>query len=79
MFNRNLDDRLGSLSLSAAVKGHVEVQRPKLPAIETDDSRVREAVQESFVAGYRSVVCIAEALGILSSLAAATLIDSRPR
>ena len=79
VFNRNLDSRLDSLSLPAAVREQVTVQRPKLAAIETDDARVRDAVKGSFVAGYRSVVWIAVALGILSSLSAATLIDSRPR
>jgi EmrB/QacA subfamily drug resistance transporter len=78
-FDRNLDSRLNSLGLSAAVREGIEVQRPKLAAIETDDARVREAINESFVAGYRSVVWIAAILGILSSLSAGTLSDNKQR
>lgn len=79
VFDRNLDRRLSSLSLPAAVLEHIEIQRPKLAAIETDDARVRKAVEESFVAGYRAVVWIAALLGIASSLSAATLIARQPR
>jgi len=45
--------------------------------METDDPRVREAVAGSFTAGYRTVVWIAAALGVLSSLTAAALIDNK--
>jgi hypothetical protein len=68
---------LNSLSLAPAVRERIEIQRPKLAAIQTDDARVREAVDESFVLGYRAVVRIAAILGILSSLSAITLIDNR--
>jgi MFS family permease len=77
VFNRNLDGRLNSLKLPAAVREQIEVQRPRLAAIETGDARARNAVKESFVVGYRSVVWIAAILGIMSSLSAATLIGAR--
>jgi EmrB/QacA subfamily drug resistance transporter len=77
VFNRSLDSRLTALSLPAEVRERIEAQRPKLAAMETDDLRVREAVAESFTAGYRTVVWIAAALGILSSLIAAALIDNK--
>jgi EmrB/QacA subfamily drug resistance transporter len=74
VFDRNLDGRLNLLKLPAAVREQIEVQRPKLAAIEAGDARAQDAVKESFVAGYRSVVWIAAILGIMSSLSAATLI-----
>jgi len=79
VFNRNLDRRLDTLGLPAAVREQVRMQRPQLAAIKTDDARVRNAVRESFVDGYRGVVWIAAFLATMSSLSAATMIDSRPR
>jgi EmrB/QacA subfamily drug resistance transporter len=78
VFNRSLDRRLSSLNLPAQVREQIEMQRPRLAAIETDDARGQEAIRESFVDGYRVVVWIAMFLGIASSLSAATLIKNKP-
>ncbi len=79
VFDRGLDRRLTALNLPAAVRERIDAQRPKLAAIQTDDSRVQHAVKESFVAGYRAVALIAAALAVLSSLSAAILIDRKPQ
>jgi hypothetical protein len=75
VFSRALDGRLNRLGLPASTLAQIESQRPKLAAIETDDARVREAVDESFVAGYRVVLWMAVALAVASSVSAAALID----
>jgi hypothetical protein len=76
-FNRGLERRLDALHLPAAERQSVEIQRPKLAAIETDDPRVRAAVEQSFLEGYRTVLWIAAALGIASSLTALYLLAPR--
>jgi MFS family permease len=74
VFSRVLHERLNRLDLPAATRAQIESQRPKLAAIETSDPRVREAVDEAFVAGYRVVVWVAVALAVASSVSAAVLI-----
>jgi MFS family permease len=79
VFNRALDRRLAPLPLTAAARGEIDRQRPKLAAAETPDPRIRRAVQESFVAGYRAVSWISVVLALASSLSAAVLIRSEER
>jgi hypothetical protein len=74
VFSTALDGRLNRLGMPAAARAYIEPQRSKLAAIETDDPRVREAVDEAFVAGYRVVLGMAVALAVASSLSAAALI-----
>jgi EmrB/QacA subfamily drug resistance transporter len=75
VFNRVLDRRLHSLGLPPASIERIYTQRSKLAAIETSDHREREAVVESFVAGYRVVLWIAVGLALASSLTAVVFID----
>jgi EmrB/QacA subfamily drug resistance transporter len=70
--NRQLD------SLAPAVRADIESQRSKLAAIETKDARARRAVEESFFAGYRTVLWLAAGLAAASSVSAAVLIANEP-
>ncbi|MGA2596289.1 MAG: MFS transporter [Bryobacteraceae bacterium] len=78
-FNTKLNRRLDALHLTPQVRGQIDKQRPKLGAIETSEVGVRDAIGESFVAGFRAIVWIAALLSIASSLSAAVLIDSQRR
>jgi EmrB/QacA subfamily drug resistance transporter len=77
-FNRALDERLNSLHLPAEIREQIDRQRPRLAAAEATDIRGRQAIQESFVAGFRAVVWAAAILGLASSLSAALLIENVP-
>ncbi len=74
-FNRELDRRLATLDLPPHTQAAINAQRRNLGAAETTDSRAREAIQRSFVTGYRSVLWIAVMLAIASSASAAVLIE----
>jgi predicted MFS family arabinose efflux permease len=75
-FNRALDREMSALHLPPAVRAGIDAQRRKLGAAETTDSQGREAIQRSFVAGYRYVLWIASAMAVASSATAAVLIRS---
>jgi hypothetical protein len=68
--NRQLD------RFPPAVQAEIDSQRAKLAAIETDDTRARRAVEESFVEGYRTVLWLAAGLAAASSVSAAALIEA---
>jgi hypothetical protein len=79
VFQSALTHRLDSLALPPAVRVQIEAQRSKLAAAETADARGRQAIEEAFVVGYRTVLWVAAGLAIASSLSAAVLIATEHR
>jgi hypothetical protein len=55
-------------------RAQIEAQRSRLAAAETGDVQGRQAIDKSFVAGYRAVLWMAMGLALASSLTAATMI-----
>jgi EmrB/QacA subfamily drug resistance transporter len=78
VFDRALDRGLDRLDLPPAAREAIDAQRARLAAIDTDDRRVRLAVDDAFVAGYDIVIWIAVALALASALSAAILIEDSP-
>jgi MFS family permease len=75
IFQSALSRKLDALSLPPAARAEIDAQRPKLAAIETKDVRSQQAVEESFVSGYRAIVYVAVALAVASALTAAALVS----
>jgi hypothetical protein len=79
VFQSALTRRLDRLALPPTVRAQIEAQRSKLAAAETSDARGRRAIEEAFVAGYRTVLWVAVGLALTSSLSAAALIATKRR
>jgi len=82
-FDASLDEGLKALELPAKVQAAIVEQRPKLAAIavpaglpEAKAAGIKQAVGESFVAGFRRVMLVCAALAVLSALSAWLLIAS---
>ena len=83
-FNSRLDDRLAQLHLSPQLSRAVDEQRVRLAGAELpsdvgDQTRriVREAINESFVFGFRVVMTAACGLVLAGALSAFTMIDGK--
>jgi EmrB/QacA subfamily drug resistance transporter len=83
-FNTHLDDRLAALQITPEVKQSLDDQRVKLAGAEIPRTlgpgmreTLKQAIDESFVAGFRRVMLITVALALLSSLSALLLIAGR--
>ncbi len=79
VFQSALERRLDSLGVAPAVRQEIEAQRSRLAAAETKDAHGRQAIEEAFVTGYRTVLWVAVGLSLASSLSAAALISTRRR
>jgi EmrB/QacA subfamily drug resistance transporter len=79
VFQTALDRKLNNSDISAAARAHVEAQRSRLAAAETDDSLARQAINEAFVDGYRAVLWVAVGLALASSLSAFLLIRAETK
>jgi EmrB/QacA subfamily drug resistance transporter len=69
-FNRALDKSLSPMHLSVDVRERIDRDRPKLAGSQTSDLRIRHAIDEAFLSGYRDVIWISVGLAILSALSA---------
>jgi MFS family permease len=84
VFSTTLDTRLDSMNLPAEVHSDMEVAKADLAAAEAPASadsgtvtHIERAIEESFVAGFRTVMLICVVLALASALAAALLIDEQ--
>jgi MFS family permease len=77
VFNRELDRKLNQMEMRPEVRMQVERQRDRLAAIETTNLVARQAIAESFLAGYRVVLWIAAGLSVASSFSAGLLVENR--
>ena len=83
-FNSHLDRKLQTLAIPQEVKQVLDGQRTKLAGAELPANidpvvghLLKQAVDESFVAGFRRVVAVAAGLALLSALSASLLIDGK--
>ena len=83
IFDRHLDQQLAEMKLPASVSQSVQSQRTKLAAVAIPEDqgpaiqqRIRHAIDESFVAGFRVVMWIASALALASAITAWAVIRS---
>jgi EmrB/QacA subfamily drug resistance transporter len=83
-FNSQLDRRLASLGITTEIKQSLDQQRSKLAGAELGKnldpvvkSELKQAVNESFLAGFRRVMVVSMTLALLSALSAWLLIDGK--
>lgn len=83
-FNSNYDRRLASLDLAPETRAQLDKGRGDLAGIKVPESasaearrKIKQAVDESFVAGFRLVVYIAAGLALASAFAAWQLIKDQ--
>ena len=79
VFDSALERRLDRLDLAPSVRAQIEAQRSKLAAAKTGDTRGKDAIEDAFVSGYRTVLWVAAGLALASSLTAAVMITGRSR
>jgi hypothetical protein len=83
-FNRELDRRLTTLPVTPEVKEALANQRNRLAAAELPQAldpaqaqSLKQAIDESFVSGFRRVMAVAAVLALLSAVSAWLLIEGK--
>jgi EmrB/QacA subfamily drug resistance transporter len=83
-FNSALDRRLQSMTITPELRQKLNEQRTRLAAAEIPENidpvqgkLLKQAIDDSFVSGFRRVALVSGALALLSSLSAAWLIDGK--
>src|SRR5215211_2350968 len=83
-FSANLDERLDSMNLPGEVRSEIEAGKDQLGAAEAPEgvdagtaAHIERAIDESFVAGFRTVMVVCIGLALVSALAAALLVEDR--
>ena len=83
-FSSSLDARLDSMNLPSEVRSEMEAAKAHLGAAEAPEGvdagtavRIERAIDESFVAGFRTAMLISSALALASALAAVLLVGDR--
>jgi predicted MFS family arabinose efflux permease len=79
VFQNVLVKQLQALNVTPPARAQILAQQSKLAAAKTDDPLGRQAIEEAFIAGYRTVLWVAAGLAIASSLSAAFLIGNQRR
>ena len=79
VFQSVLATQLEKLNVAPPARAQILAQQSKLAAAKTDDPHGRRAIEEAFVAGYRTVLWAAAGLAVASSLSAALLIGNQRR
>jgi MFS family permease len=77
VFQKALDRQLDRLDVAPESRAQIQAQSTKLAAAQTRDPRGREAIEEAFVEGYRTVLWVSVGLALASSLSAAVLIGRK--
>lgn len=84
VFSTSLDARLNSMNLPGKVRSEMETAKANLGAAEAPKgvnaktaAHIDQAIEESFVAGFRTVMLVCVGLALASALAAALLVDHR--
>lgn len=77
-FNRTLNRSLAQMQLSPSMRQTVETQRSKLAGAQISEPFVKDAFNEAFISGYRDVIWISVALGLLSAFSALMIQSKKP-
>jgi len=85
-FNANLDEHLAKMELPAQVRVQIDAQRTRLAGAQVPSglsaqtrAALEQAINRSFVAGFRLIMFINAGLALASALVAALLVEGRPK